>query len=168
MSVSAPSLAIRPATSADADWIRQHVTEQWHAETVVAHDEVFYPHQLPGFIASWDGDPVGLVTYRIDGNGCEIVTIDSRRPNSGIGTALIDAVRDVAESAGCRKLWLLTTNDNLPALGFYQKRGFSLVQVHVGAATRARQLKPSIPLLGFQGIPVRDDIELEMPLSPAT
>ena len=163
----APSLAIRPSTPDDADWIRQHVTEQWHAETVVAHGEVFYPHELPGFIAAWDGDAVGLVTYHIDDNGCEIVTIDSTRPNSGVGTALIDAVREVAERAGCRRLWLLTTNDNLRALGFYQKRGFSLVRVHVGAADRARRLKPSIPLVGFRGIPVRDDIELEMVLRPS-
>jgi ribosomal protein S18 acetylase RimI-like enzyme len=167
MPVGAPSLAIRPSAPEDADWIRQHVTERWHAETVVAHGQVFYPHELPGFIASWDGDAVGLATYRIDGNDCEIVTIDSTRPNSGIGTALIDAVRQVAERAQCRRLWLLTTNDNLHALGFYQKRGFSLVRVHVGAAESARQLKPSIPLVGFQGIPVRDDIELEMLLRPS-
>jgi len=165
--LAAPSLAIRPVTPADVDWIRQQITERWHAETVVAHGEVFRPHELPGFIALWDADPVGLVTYRIDGDGCEIVTIDSMRSDSGIGTALIETVREVAERAGCRRLWLLTTNDNLHALGFYQKRGFSLVRVHVGAAETARRLKPSIPLIGFQGIPIRDDIELEMPLAPA-
>lgn len=167
MRLAAPSLAVRPVTSGDADWIRQQITERWHAETVVAHGEVFRPHELPGFIAVCEGDPVGLVTYRIDGDGCEIVTIDSMRPGVGIGTALIETVKEVAERGGCRRLWLLTTNDNLHALGFYQKRGFSLVRVHVGAANAARRLKPSIPLIGFQGIPVRDDIELAMTLDPA-
>jgi DNA-3-methyladenine glycosylase I len=133
---------------------------------VVAHGEVFHPHELSGFVALWDGEVAGLVTYRVDGDGCEVVTIDSYRPVSGVGTMLIETVKQVAEQAGCQRLWLLTTNDNLHALGFYQKRGFSLVRVHVGAANDARRLKPSIPLIGFQGIPVRDDIELEMQLEP--
>lgn len=165
MQGSASSLALRAVTPGDAEWIRQHVTDCWHAETVVAHGKVFRPHELPGFIALWDGEPVGLVTYNIDGDGCEIVTIDTTRPGSGIGTRLIDTVKDVAERARCRRLWLLTTNDNLHALGFYQKRGFSLVRVHVGAVNDARRLKPSIPVIGFQGIPVRDDIELEIQLA---
>jgi ribosomal protein S18 acetylase RimI-like enzyme len=161
-----PALAVRAVTPADADWIRQHVTRVWRADIVVAHGEVFRPHELPGFIASSDGKAVGLVTYRIDGDGCEIVTIDSTRPGAGIGTRLIDTVKEAALREGCRRLWLLTTNDNLNAIGFYQKRGFALVRVHIGAATEARRLKPSIPLIGFDGIPVRDDIELEMQLEP--
>ena len=164
MSAAPPALTVRPVTPADAEWIRQHVTAVWRADIVVAHGQVFRPHELPGFIALSDGEPVGLVTYRIDGDGCEIVTIDSTRPGGGIGTTLIDTVKEVALRAGCRRLWLLTTNDNLNAIGFYQKRGFSLVCVHVGAAKEARRLKPSIPLIGYNGIPVRDDIELEMQL----
>lgn len=164
MSAAAPALAVRAVTPADAEWIKKHVTDVWRADIVVAHGEVFRPHQLPGFIALSNGEAVGLVTYRIDGDGCEIVTIDSTRPGAGIGTMLIDTVKDVAIRAGCGRLWLLTTNDNLNALGFYQKRGFSLVCVHVGAANEARRLKPSIPLFGLHGIPVRDDIELEMRL----
>ncbi len=164
MSAAEPALAVRAVTPADADWVRQHVTDTWHAEIVVAHGEVFRPDKQPGFIAVSDGEAVGLVTYRIDSDGCEILTIDSTRPGAGVGTMLIDTVKEVALRAGCRRLWLLTTNDNLNAIGFYQKRGFSLVRVHVGAATEARRLKPSIPLIGFDGIPVRDDIELEMRL----
>ena len=159
-----PALTVRAVTPADAEWIRRHVTQVWRADIVVAHGEVFRPHELPGFIALSDGEAVGLVTYRIDGDGCEIVTIDSTRPGAGIGTTLINTVKEVALREGCRRLWLLTTNDNLRAIGFYQKRGFALVRVHVGAATEARRLKPSIPLIGFDGIPVRDDIELEMQL----
>ena len=166
MSAAEPALAVRAVTPADAEWIRKHITDVWRADIVVAHGEVFRPDELPGFIALSDGEPVGLVTYRIDGDGCEIVTIDSTRSGAGIGTMLIDTVRDVAMQAGCTRLWLLTTNDNLNALGFYQKRGFSLVCVHAGAATEARRLKPSIPLVGLNGIPVRDDIELEMRLEP--
>ena len=166
MSAAAPALTVRAVTPADAECVRQHSRDTWHDEIVVAHGEVFRPHELPGFIALSGGDAVGLVTYRIDGDGCEIISIDSIRQGRGVGTRLIDDVKDVAMRAGCRRLCLLTTHDNLNEIGFYQKRGFSLVRVHVGAATDARRLKPSIPLIGFEGIPVTDDIELEMQLEP--
>jgi ribosomal protein S18 acetylase RimI-like enzyme len=73
-------------------------------------------------------------------------------------------VREVATAAGCRRLWLITTNDNLDALRFYQRRGFELVAVHRDFREVARRLKPSIPLEGNFGIPIRDEIELELRL----
>ena len=107
----------------------------------------------------------GLVTFHIAGDACEIVTLDSLHPGQGIGTALIEAVKAAAGAAGCRRLWLITTNDNLHALGFYQKRGFRLVAVHPGAVDDSRKLKPEIPLIGNDGIPIRDEIELEIVLT---
>jgi Acetyltransferase (GNAT) family len=64
--------------------------------------------------------------------------------------------------AGCRRVWLITTNDNLRALRFYQRRGFRLVAVHPDALARSRELKPSIPEIGLDGIPLRDELELEL------
>ena len=48
---------------------------------------------LPGFVALYESEKVGLVTYNIAGASCEIVTIDSIRPSSGVGSALIEAVK---------------------------------------------------------------------------
>lgn len=84
--------------------------------------------------------------------------------NIGVGSALVEAVKDVSISANCKKLWLITTNDNTPALVFYQKRGFLLVTVHRNALEHSRQLRPEILLVGVSGIPLRDEIELELPL----
>jgi GNAT superfamily N-acetyltransferase len=162
--MSQAPFTIKSLTPADREWVRQFVLEHWHAEAVVAHAQVFYPHQLPGFVAASNNDRIGLVTYRLDNGGCEIMTLDSLRPGLGVGTALIEAVKAVAHWGGCHRLWLITTNDNLRALGFYQKRGFVLVAVHRGAVDEARQIKPSIPLTGSEGIPIRDEIELEMAL----
>jgi hypothetical protein len=50
------------------------------------------------------------------------------------------------------------------ALRFYQKRGFVLVAVHRNALEQSRKLKPEIPLIGDDEIPLRDEIELEMML----
>jgi GNAT superfamily N-acetyltransferase len=106
--------------------------------------------------------PVGLATYHVAGDDCELVTIDSTSAGVGIGSALIAAVRDAAASCGCRRVWVITTNDNLDALRFYQRRGFVLVAVHRDAVTEARRQKPQIPLIGNHGIPIRDEIELEL------
>lgn len=158
-----PIRSIEPGEQARvAEWTATH----WGSDRVAVHGTLYYPAELPGFVAL---DPVsaawlGMLTYQIQGLACEIITIDSDRPGQGIGAALIVAVRRAAVQAGCRRLWLITTNDNLPALRFYQKRGFILAALHPGAVMRSRQIKPQIPLLGWEGIPLRDELELEMRL----
>src|SRR3989337_347934 len=129
---------VRPVRAEDRDWIRRFITERWSAEVVAVHGVIYRPHKLPGFVAEQVGDPVGLLTYQVAG---EIITLDSTRPGMGVGTALIEAVREAARAAGCRRLWLVTTNDNLEALRFYQKRGFVLATVHRDAVAAARRLK---------------------------
>jgi GNAT superfamily N-acetyltransferase len=119
---------------------------------------------LPGFIARCDGQRAGLLTYRIEGGQCELVTLNSELGGRGVGSALVQAVIDAAREARCARLWLITTNDNLAALRFYQKRGFHLVAVHRDALDESRRLKPQIPLIGMEGIPLRDEIELELRL----
>lgn len=155
--------SIRPVDSDEGDWIAKFITERWGAEFVVAHNEVFYCRNLPGFVATDGHEKVGLVTYKIAGDDCEIVSLDSLRPCMGIGTGLIGAVKEAAIESGCKRLWLVTTNDNMNALRFYQKRGFVLVKINRNAVEFARKLK-SIPLIGADGVPLRDEIELEMML----
>ena len=122
--------------------------------------------KLPGFCAvSPREERVGLATYEVVGDDCQLVTLHAFVPFAGIGTRLVEAVRKAALDSGCRRLWLVTTNDNLDALRFYQRRGFSLVAVHRGLRDVARRLKPEIPVVGAYGIPIRDEVELEMLLS---
>ena len=153
---------IRPLVPEDEEWVVEFIDRRWGSPYVVAHGKLYYPHTLPGFVAVVGGEPVWLLTYHVDGDDWEIVTIDSLEPGAGIGSDLIYGLRQAATEAGARRLWLITTNDNLNALRFYQKRGFTLVAVYPNALERSRQLKPSIPLVGEDGIPLRDEIELEM------
>ena len=157
-----PDITIQPLNIADREWVSQFMLEHWGSNKVVSRGVVYYPQDLPGFVALHESEKVGLVTYNITGASCEIVTIDSIRPSSGVGSALIEAVRDIAINSGCKRLWLITTNDNMNALRFYQKRGFVLVAVHRNALEVSRRLKPEISLIGNDGIPLRDEIELEM------
>lgn len=158
------SLRIEPLSDSLRAWAAELLTKSWGATQVVTHGELVAADTLPGFVAWLDDRPVGLATYRIREDACELVTLDSLVEGRGVGSALIAAVRKAATEARCWRLWLITTNDNLPALRFYQKRGFALVAVHRNALERSRQLKPSIPLVGLDGIPLRDEIELEIPL----
>jgi ribosomal protein S18 acetylase RimI-like enzyme len=156
-------VTVRPLGPGDGAWARAKLAELW-GEFVVSRGRVHDPSALPGFVAEEGGEPVGLATYRIDGADCEVVTINAFPKGGGAGTALIDAVAGTARAAGCRRVWLITTNDNLRALRFYQRRGFRLAELHRDALDRSRELKPSISEIGLDGIPLRDELELELTL----
>ncbi len=153
---------IRPLQPTEQARVTQFLRAQWGSARVVAHGVMYHPAELPGFVAAAEDEWLGLVTYQIVGEACEIVTLDAIRPFQGIGTQLVEAVKRVAKEAGCRQVWLITTNDNLQALRFYQRREFVLTALHANALAQSRQLKPEIPLVGAQGIPLRDELELTL------
>jgi ribosomal protein S18 acetylase RimI-like enzyme len=155
---------IRPLIDDDREWVTSLLKEWWAGPLVVTRGQVYRADELPGFIAVLEGTPAGLITYRIDSDGCEITTLNSLVEGIGIGSALIDAVKNTAANTGCKRLWLITTNDNTAALRFYQKIGFIIAAIHPDAVKESRRLKPEIPLTGNDGIPIRDEIEMEMTL----
>jgi ribosomal protein S18 acetylase RimI-like enzyme len=155
-------IVLRRLEAKDRDWVKDLLHERWGSSLIVTRGRVHEADKLPGFIAEDQGDPLGLVTYRIDGNECEIVSLDSLVEGRGVGSALVAGVREAAAEGGCERLWLITTNDNTTALRFYQQLGFRLAAVHRDAVDRSRELKPEIPAIGRDGIPIRDEIELEV------
>jgi ribosomal protein S18 acetylase RimI-like enzyme len=161
---------IRSLTEEDSPFVRRFMVEHWGGEEIVVHKTVYHPDELPGFAVVWEGEIAGLITYQMQENSCEIVTLNSLQPNQGIGLALIKKVETAARDKGCARLRLVTTNDNLNALGFYQRHGFRLTAIDVGAVNESRKLKPGIPLVGENGIPINDEImfEKEIPVDSAT
>ncbi len=158
-------LQIKPITEFDRSWMQELLQTCWGSTRVVSRGRLHQADQQPGFVAELWGQKVGLVTYQLEGDQAEIVTLASLVERQGAGTALVEAVRQAAQAAGCRRLWLITTNDNLAALRFYQRRGFVLAQLHPNAIAQSRRLKPEIPRVGQNGIPIRDEIELELLLT---
>jgi GNAT superfamily N-acetyltransferase len=151
-------VAIRPVEEKDRPTVEWLTTQLWGAPEVVVHDGVFHPAALPGFIA----ERAGRIAVRQD--VLEIATINALDLYQGIGTMLIEAVRAEAKRLGCHQVMLTTTNDNIGALRFYQRRGFRLAAVRPGAVDRSRQRKPDIPRTGDFGIPLRDEIDLTSPV----
>lgn len=155
-------ITVRRLTQADLPRLRQFWKDNWGDEFVVAHGVIYRPDGLDGFIAFEGHEWVGEITYNFSPEGCEIVSLDSTREGQGLGTKLINAVVEEARKKNCRRVFLITTNDNLHALGFYQKRGFEIVRINRGAVNESRKIKPSIPMIGMNNIPLRDEIELEI------
>jgi GNAT superfamily N-acetyltransferase len=133
-----------------------------HSEQVARLEQLVHPLDHPALVAE-DGERLaGVLTYVLAGRECEILTLHAAVQWRGAGTALIGAVERIARDAGCTRLWVLTTNDNVDALRFYQRRGFRFAALNAGAVDRSRtQLKPEIPARGGYGIPIRDELVLE-------
>ncbi len=145
-----------------ADFLRRH-----NSLAVARRGELVEALRHPAMLAWADDELVGVATYVTDGEACELLTLHADTRLIGVGTALVQAVRARALDAGCGLLWVVTTNDNLDALRFYQRRGLRIVGITPDAMDASRKLKPSIPLTGEYDIPLRDEIELEMSLAPA-
>ena len=153
--------SIAPVQTQDRDWVKQVIAEQWASSIVVTRGQVHRSAKLPGFVC-WKGEErVGLVTNRIEKQECEIITLNSFAEREGVATELLQAVEKAVLKSGCNRLWVITTNDNLDALRFYQRRGFRIAKVHTDALRESRRLKPEIPETGLYEIPMRDEIELE-------
>ena len=158
------NFTVRPANEHDRTWMLE-IIRGWGADFIVSRGRKIYAAELPGFIAEGNsGDKFGLLTYEITGDQCEVVTLDAFTKFSGVGTALMQHAIAIARATGCRRVWLITTNDNLDAVRFYQRRGFCIAAAHINAIEYSRLLKPSIPLIGNHGIPIRDEIEFELNL----
>ncbi|MEF3302977.1 GNAT family N-acetyltransferase [Paenibacillus sp. GYB003] len=149
--------AIRPEVVAK-------IEQEWGSPVLVSRGRVHRADRLDGFVCRRENELVGLVTYDIRLGHCEIVSLDSWLERQGVGGALVEAVVREARRQGCRRVWLITTNDNTAAMRFYQKRGFRMCALHTGAVAAARKLKPQIPLVGYDGIPIDHEIEFEIVL----
>jgi GNAT superfamily N-acetyltransferase len=155
---------VRPREAADEAAVRAFLARH-NSLRAARLGELVHPLDYPALVAETvGGQLLGMLTYvpGRDWRQCEILTLHADEQWHGAGTALIEAAGQLARRQGCGRLWVITTNDNVDALRFYQRRGFCLVRVHRGAVDRSRaSLKPEIPAVGAYGIPLRDEIELE-------
>jgi GNAT superfamily N-acetyltransferase len=152
-------LVTRSVGSADA--LGALLAGWWGSTTIVSRGVPHDAARLPALVAERDGEIAGVLTYNVCDGELEIVSINAVEPGGGVGTALLATATELARARDCRRVWLVTTNDNLDALRFYQRRGLRLVAVHRGAVDDARRLEPSIPEVGAYGISLHDELELE-------
>ena len=155
-------ISIERITEKTRPFINKQIAEGWGGPNIVTKCVVHDTRTCPGFIAAENGEIRGYVLYNIADGNLEIIILESLCENKGIGRALINAVIEVAKEAVCHRVWLITTNDNTHAIRFYQRFGFFLRDVHINAVAEARKLKPQIPLIGYDGIPLNHEFEFEI------
>jgi catechol 2,3-dioxygenase-like lactoylglutathione lyase family enzyme len=158
-------LGVRELRDDERGWATRALREAWGSEVIVyGSGRERRPAELPALVADADGEHAGLATYAVEGDEAELVTLNAIAVGGGVGGALVEAVAGATGAAGCARLRVTTTNDNLPALRLYQRHAFALVALHAGAVEAARRRKPDIGTIGYAGIPIRDEIELERTL----
>ena len=159
-------MLIREIAAADRERLAEILTDSWGSTRMASRGRLLDLREHRGFVADDDGEWRGYATYDVEGSALEVTVLDSLAPGRGVGAALLAACVQIAVASSCERVWLVTTNDNVDALRFYQRRGFEIVAFHRGSVDEARRtLKPEIPLLGEHDIPIRDELELELPRS---
>ncbi len=155
------SMNIIAASELSKSVITDFFITNWGSPQMVIGSGIFTCDELDGYAhIGADGAIQGYVSYVLEQTECEIISLDSLAENRGIGSALLARAEQAAKEAGCERMKLVTTNDNLHALGFYQRRGYQFHELHVNAVEKARAIKPEIPLIADNGIPIRDEIVL--------
>jgi len=142
--------------------VNQILINEWEATDIIIRGKIIDGTKLDGFLAIKGNKIIGLITYIIEENECEICSLNSFIENKGIGTNLINTVLQYAKANGCSRVKLITTNDNIRGLEFYQRRGFVFSNIYKNAIENSRKIKPQIPLFADNGLPIRDEIEFEL------
>ena len=142
--------------------VEKLIIESWSGPFIAVHRQLYDLRELPCIVALLEEELLGYCYYRFSNNECEIMAIESIKQNIGVGTALIYDIIKKATEAKCKRVYLETTNDNTHAFRFYQRRGFTMIAYRIDEMHYSRQLKPSIPLLGEDDIPIKDEIEFEL------
>jgi GNAT superfamily N-acetyltransferase len=154
-------MKIRKLIPTDIPWVEYVVSDHFGSPEVVSRGVLHDTRVLPGFVAVVNSRLAGLIQYRMDDNQCEVVVLISVIPRRGIGRGLLYATESIAKQAGCNRLWLITTNNNEGAIGFYRAVGWRQVAIHQGAVKESRKIKPEIPLYDEEGTSIEDEIEFE-------
>jgi len=138
------------------------IIKGWGSDILVSRGKTYKTEDLDGILTYKKNKIIGLGLYYIKNNECEIVLLETFIQKKGIGTQIIEKIKEIAQINNCKRLWLITSNDNIDAIKFYQRRGFNIANFYKNAMDKSRELKPSIPLIGDYEIPIKDELEFEI------
>jgi ribosomal protein S18 acetylase RimI-like enzyme len=157
-----PAVVVRPLTAGDRGWVRATLLRNWSSTTVARRGELIEARDLAGYVALLGGRRTGLVLVDLRRGDLEVVAISTSTRRQGVGHALMKQCVDDAHECGCRRVWLITTNNNTTAIAFYQRVGMDLCAYYRHGVRTSRLLKPSIPLRDSSGVPIDHELEFEL------
>ncbi|MDH7563349.1 MAG: GNAT family N-acetyltransferase [Candidatus Bathyarchaeota archaeon] len=151
-------VAVRKVSDNDRREIRMLAKRFWGEEKQLTFDKEFVVAELPAFVAKVNGDVIGFVSYAEMADALVIAALGvlPACQAAGVGRRLVKRVEAEAAKHGKKRLLVSTSNDDLPALAFYQSLGFQIFDVKpdVIAEKHGKILK------GIGGTPVRDELRL--------
>jgi len=155
-----PPVFVRESTDADRPAVRALFESDFGRTKIVAFGEVMDIDQLPVLVALVTQDLAGALAYRSFGDALHLVALatDPMWQRSGVGSYLVAEAELLARRLTIPRVIVSMTNDNLPALYFYQRRGYFVAEWIPNAVAKHSK---SASLVGFAGIPVRDEVRLE-------
>ena len=159
---SIDGVVVRALAREDHEWVVATQTHTWGSVLAARRGELVDTSTLDGLVATLEGHRAGLALTLLRGDQLEVVSISTSVARRGIGRALMERCFDEARSLRCRRVWLVTTNDNIPAIAFYQHVGMDLRAFRRHAVTASRRLKPEIPLRNAEGVPIDHELEFEL------
>ena len=153
---------VREVAHGDRDWVAETLRTEWTSTAAARLGELVEAAGLPGYVATLDGRRVGLALVAVRDREYEVVAISTTEPRRGVGRALMQRCFAEARARRCRRVWLVTTINNIAAIAFYQRVGMDLRALHWQAVRASRELKPTIPNRDAAGIPIAHELEFEL------
>jgi GNAT superfamily N-acetyltransferase len=154
-------IKIRLKNRNDNERIASYLVNNWGGDFIISKGKSHYCEDLQGLIVEGDYSIKGLCLYLIENDELEVVLIESFEENLGVGSSLMKEIENIAIESSIKRIWLVTTNDNINAMRFYLKNGFVFRKIDRNAVDGYRKIKQGIPLVGNYGIPIMDELEFE-------
>lgn len=137
-------MRVRALDDRDRGWLRDLVAETWSLPVVSPGRVYDDPSALDGVVAEHDGERLGILTYDRREAEWEVVTLNATVSRRGAATGMMRAVRDAATAAGASRLWLITTDENIGAIAFYEAIGMRRARVHSNFVEVVARYKPAV------------------------
>jgi len=139
--------------------IREFVHRFWGEEEQLTFDRKFMVAELPAYTAKLENDIIGFISFTETDDAIMIVALGvmPQYQGCGVGRSLIEKIETEAKRRMKKKLLVSTSNDDLPALAFYQSLGFQIYMVKPNIIAE----KHGEVLKGIGGLPIRDELRLQ-------
>ncbi|MGC9345691.1 MAG: GNAT family N-acetyltransferase, partial [Candidatus Bathyarchaeales archaeon] len=118
-------------TDKEREKIREFVQRFWGEQEQLTFDRKFMVAELPAYVAKVENNIIGLISFSEVNEAVIIVALGvlPQYQGFGVGRSLIGQVEAEAKKMQKKELLVSTSNDDLPALAFYQSLEFQIYEV---------------------------------------
>ena len=115
--------------------------------------------KLPAYVAKKEDKIVGFVSFAELHDDLIVVALGiiPEYQGVGVGRRLVASAEKEARRLKKKRMLVSTSNDDLPALAFYQRLGFQIYEVKPNAVAE----KHGKVLKGIGNLPIRDELRLQ-------